>query len=115
MTKRTRAQQKTDDLAFPIRVKFVVPPLGLMGLSSRMTIWLRDTLGPARYATHSAMALGNQAIGVHFVTLEDAQAFVAAFPELEIADGTRSKTYYAPGRRSCLPQGSRESCQEDET
>lgn len=99
MNRRTRAQHKTDDLAFPVRVKFAVPWNGLGAISSRLQQWLSEELGPGRYASHTAMAISTQAIGVYFVSLEDAQRFVAAFPEMEIADGTRSASYYSPARR----------------
>ena len=100
MSRRTRAQHKSDDLAFPVRVKFAVPRDGLGAISGRMYFWLREELGPGRYAVHNALAISTQAIGVYFISLEDAQRFVASFPEMVIADGTRSASYYSPARRA---------------
>lgn len=93
MSRRTRAQQKTDDLAFPIRVKFTVPERGLGEVSTRMHQWLREQFGAGRFAVHSAQAISSAAIGVYFVSLDDARRFVDAFPMMEIADGTRCSTY----------------------
>lgn len=93
MPRRTRAQQKTDDLAFPVRVKFAVPGRGLGEVSTRMHQWLKDELGAGRFAVHSAQAISSAAIGVYFVSLDDARRFVETFPMMEIADGTRCSTY----------------------
>ena len=100
MTRRTRAQHLTDDVAFPIRVKFMVPWDGLGHLSVDMRVWLKDNVGAGRFAVHSASAISGPAIGVYFVTLADAQGFVTAFPSMEIADGTASTSYYSPGKRT---------------
>lgn len=96
MVRRTRLQSKTDDLAYPIRVKFRVPQNGLGAIVDRLTIWLRDELGRNRYARHSASVISGQGMALHFRTLEDAQRCVDAFPELEIADGVALSIYYSP-------------------
>lgn len=96
MVRRTRLQSKTDDLAYPIRVKFRIPRFGLGATSDRLSIWLRDELGKDRCAKHSASVLHGQGMALHFRTLEDARRCVEAFPELEIADGVALPTYYAP-------------------
>ena len=98
MSRRTRAQQQTDDLAFPIRVKFAVPERGLGDVSNRMHEWLRQEGGGGRFAVHSAQAISNAAVGVYFVSLDDARRFVEAFPTMEIADGTRCSTYSGVNR-----------------
>lgn len=101
MIQRTRPQAKTDDLAFPIRVKLAIPHHDRAmwwGLDTRLTIWLRE-LGPNRCVRHSGgWSVKGQAMALYFRTLEDAQACLAAFPEFELADGVDSVTYYAPGR-----------------
>ena len=96
MVRRTRLQSKTDDLAYPVRVKFRVPQFGLGGTINRLAIWLRDELGRDRYAIHSVSVLAGQGMAIHFRTLEDAQRCVDAFPELEIADGVALSIYYSP-------------------
>lgn len=37
-------------------------------------------------------------MALYFRTIEDAEACLAAFPELELADGVGEATYYSPGR-----------------
>ena len=96
MVRRTRLQSKTDDLAYPIRVKFKVPPHGLQGMSARLSAWLNENMGHRRYAKHSAQVIAGQGMALYFRTLEDAQRCVEAFPELEIADGVASRVYYSP-------------------
>jgi hypothetical protein len=100
MTRRTAPQAKTDDHAFPIRVKLAIPfedRNRWWGLSDRLDAWLRE-LGPRRWARHSGgWSVKGQAMALYFRTLEDAQACIDAFPEFELADGVGSVTYYAPG------------------
>ena len=86
MNRRARVQSKTDDLAYPVRVKVRVPGMGLGTLNTRLAIWLNEELGKDRHATHSAQTLTGQGITIYFRTLEDTKRFVAAFPELEIAN-----------------------------
>lgn len=63
------------------------------GLSQRLELWLRE-IGPSRCVKHSGgWTLGGQAMALYFRTLEDAQACVAAFPELALADGVGSGVY----------------------
>jgi len=95
MVRRTRLQSKTDDLAYPIRVKFRVPQSGLGATIERLAIWLRDELGENRYAMHSASVLFGQGMALHFRTLEDTQRCVDAFTELEIADGVGLSIYHS--------------------
>lgn len=38
------------------------------------------------------------AAAVHFRSVEAARAFMSAFPSFELADGTTSRIYTAPGR-----------------
>lgn len=90
MTRRTRPQAKTDDLAFPIRVKFAIPHHDRAmwwGVNERLTIWLRE-MGRERCVQHSGgWYIRGQAMALYFRTLEDAKVCVEAFPELELADG----------------------------
>ena len=97
MVRRTRAQHKTDDLAFPIRVKFAIPRDGLGIVLTDAHVWLRENLGDGRYAVHSTQSIGTDALGVYFVSVEDAERFIAAMPTLQIADGTITRGYYRPG------------------
>jgi hypothetical protein len=100
MVRRSTPQKKVDDRAFPIRVKFRVPELGFGGLYDRFHAWLRDEIGTGFYAFHGADAVGRDAMALYFVDLADAVRFVEAFPEIEIADGTASSSYYSPYKRA---------------
>ena len=100
MAQRTRLQSKTDDLAFPVRIKLAVPPGGLGATLNAIGAWLQDHVGKGNYAVHSAPGLGGDTMVVHFRDLETARAFVDAFPRVELADGTTSPAYYSPSARS---------------
>ena len=99
MTKRSRPQAKTDDIHFPIRVKLAIPRHDRAlwwGLDDRLRAWERE-LGPLRCVRHSGgWCVQGEAIALYFRTLDDAQACLAAFPELELADGVGSETYTSP-------------------
>ena len=101
MIQRTRPQAKTDDIAFPIRVKLAIPhhdKAMWWGLDTRLQIWLRE-IGPHRCVRHSGgWCVKDQAMALYFRTLEDAQACLAAFPEFELADAVGAVTYYSAGR-----------------
>lgn len=87
MARRSTPQHKADDLAFPVRVKFVVPPDGLWRIDAQLRAWLDGELGRGRYAWHSAgLSRHRQATALYFRCVEDAQAFVGAFPDFELAD-----------------------------
>src|SRR5688572_26008211 len=110
MVRRSQSQFKVDDRAYPIRVKFVVPERGLHGLSQRAHDWLKGELGHLAWGwgpAHSSAC--NQATAYYFRRLPDAQRFVDAFPELEIADGVASSAYTSaaksagPERKPSLP------------
>ncbi len=100
MFQRTRPQAKTDDLAFPIRVKLAIPHHDRAlwwGLDTRLQAWMRE-IGPLRCVCHSGGGYGqSQAMALYFRTLEDAQTCLAAFPEFELADGVDSVTYSSRG------------------
>lgn len=96
MPRRTRAQSISDDLAFPIRVKFVVPRDGLIAVRPPIFDWLQENVDRACYALHPAQGLASQVSGIHFTSMSDAQRFIDAFPQIELADGTRSPNYYSP-------------------
>ena len=96
MSRRTRPQAQTDDLAFPIRVKLAVPPTGLGNLLTDLLLWLAAEVGPGNYAQHSGQTLGGNAVSVYFRRPEDLVRFLDAFPGLELADGTTSWAYTSP-------------------
>ncbi len=52
MTRRSPAQSVTDELAFPVRVKIVVPERGLSQILQDVFVWLDREVGRADYAQH---------------------------------------------------------------
>lgn len=98
MARRSTPQSKIDDLAFPIRVKFVVPPFGLRGMSARIQEWLKAELGHLAYAWHPSSGYGCNATAFYFRSLADAARFVEAFPELQMADAIETGVYRSPAK-----------------
>lgn len=94
MARRSLPQAQADDRAFPIRLKIAVPPDGLRGAGTRATIWLQENLAAGDYASHAA----GGAAAFYFRTLDAAQRFLDAMPDLKLADGTQSAAYYSPAR-----------------
>lgn len=100
MSRRSTSQQKLDDAAFPIRVKFVVPPDGLGAVIDEMRQWLRSEIGTGQFATHAATGIGCSGVAFYFRTLDEARRFREAFPQVALADGTASIAYTSPlGRK----------------
>lgn len=89
MTRRTAPAAKRDDDAFPVRIKLAVPPEGLGKTLDAITAWLRDELPREAFAVHSARTIGGSAMAIYFLGIEDAGRFLAAFPDVSLATGTR--------------------------
>ena len=103
MTRRTRLQSTTDDLAFPVRLTFKVPGTGLGAVSAEIHNWLRDKVGTGRYAVHGKRVLTSDGIAVYFVQIVDALRFAEAFADvLQMADGTLSSAYNS-AYKGCPP------------
>ncbi len=96
MPRRSTLQSKTDDTAFPVRVKVKVPPHGLGGTLTEAHIWLQQELGSREYAQHNQPGLACSTAAFYFRTVEAAERFLAAFPTFELADGTTLPVYYSP-------------------
>jgi hypothetical protein len=96
MERRGPPQKRIDDHAFPVRVKVLVPGRGFENLLLGIHRWLDAKVGRGNYATHGAAAAGGDATAWYFRTVEEAQGFIAAFPTLELADGTELPTYQSP-------------------
>lgn len=101
MVRRSTSQFKIDELAYPIRVKFCVPERGMsaLGMGNPTHEWLSANLAPYAWAWGPAHSIGcRQATAYYFRSIDDAQRFVAAFPQLDLADGVDSPVYTAPGK-----------------
>ncbi|MTH79426.1 SOS response-associated peptidase [Paracoccus aestuariivivens] len=62
-----------------------------------MYLWLDRVIGRDSYAWHSGgTTAGRECIALYFRNAADAEGFCAAFPELELADGTRYPGYSSP-------------------
>ena len=96
MDRRSTSQKKVDDRAFPVRVLILVPERGFENLLLDMHRWLDTEVGRGSFATHGGGSPDADATAWYFRTVEDAQAFVATFPILELADGTELATYQSP-------------------
>jgi len=96
MCRRSPPQKAIDDRAFPVRVKVLVPERGFENLLLAMGRWLEAELGRGNYAQHATATTVADAAAWYFRTVDDARAFVAAFPSLVLADGTDYPTYQSP-------------------
>jgi hypothetical protein len=98
--RRSTPQRQKDDAAFPVRVKVIVPPGGFGRLHVAMLEWLDRGPGQGDYACHGAeiTGAGYDATAFYFRDVETAQAFVSAFPNIVLADGTDLSTYSSPER-----------------
>jgi len=52
-----------------------------------MDVWLKKTFGAEGYCQGPASANGMDATAFYFMAIEDAQAFLLAFPSIELAVG----------------------------
>lgn len=98
MSRRSTPQSKTDDAAFPVRVKFEIPARGFGLRLNDVHRWLLANFGSGEYAVHPATSLGGSALAIHFREVLSAQRFLTNFPKLKLADGLASSTYSSPAR-----------------
>ncbi len=96
MSRRTTPQKKTDERAFPVRVRFEVPGNGLGLRLGDLHRWLNREIGAGFFAVHSSPGLGTDALAVYLCDAEGARELVTAFPDFQLADGTQSPSYYSP-------------------
>ena len=95
--KRADPWYKDADRQFPIRVKFVLPEGGLYKLGLDPDQWLRANLGPAMWHWGPADSnVGRQTTAYYFRRLEDAERFIAAFPQMALADGVAAPIETTP-------------------
>jgi hypothetical protein len=99
MARRTTQQSKTDELAFPVRVKVAVPDYGMGRELDDIRDWLKAELGSDQFAVHPTPGLGGSAAAYYFRTVPAALRFFDAFPGLRLADGTLSPAYKSAVKR----------------
>lgn len=87
MRYKSPSRAKIDDEDFPVRICVRVPDLGFGPDLNRMTRWLDANAGPGQWAWHGG-GLGGDRSGIYLRRPEVAVDFLAAFPQLELADNT---------------------------
>lgn len=85
MSRRSTPAKVAADKAWPIRVYIRVPSLGFSGAGIDPHRWLSKQLGPDGYAWHSAGSPTRDVAALYFRQIGDAAAFLAAFPQIELA------------------------------
>ena len=103
MSRRSDPQSKIDDGAYPVRLLIVAPESGFGSDFDAIYRWLNQEVGRDKYAIHSAGRAPGQngiicRIAIYLKHPKFGAALLSAFPKLELADGTLSSTYTAPGR-----------------
>jgi hypothetical protein len=108
MSPRSNPQKQRDESTFPVRVILRLPGEGgfyaTLGAGRDPHRWLSSQIGLANAALHGWRSpyIG-EGFALYCRSLADAAAFLAAFPEFLIADGTASPVYDSPyvigGRR----------------
>lgn len=88
MAKIELPRDKMDNSAFPVRVKVWLPEAWNRDDYWRLEDWLYTNLDHGNYAKHPAMTMGQRSSAYFFRDADAARGFLAAFPELELADGT---------------------------
>jgi hypothetical protein len=101
MPHRSISPRVLDDAAFPVRLKLRVPEEGLGAALIEALRWLRLEVGLDSFAHHDAESLDGETLAIHLRSLTDAAALLSAFPKLELADDTTSRTY----TRRRIPRG----------
>ncbi len=96
MARHTSPYKRSDDAAFPVRVKIAVPQGGFGRALHEPLIWLENELGPGNYAHHGTTSVGGDATAFYFRDVEAARAFLSTHHSLILADGTESIGYNSP-------------------
>jgi hypothetical protein len=87
MARRSTTSAGNADRKFPVRIKIRVPSTGLGIMIVEIDVWLNKTFGPGGFGQSPASAMGMDATAFHFMTIDNAQAFLQAFPKIELAVG----------------------------
>lgn len=98
MSRRSTPQWKTDERAFPIRVRFATPDRGFGNRILDLYAWLDSEVGRGDYATHGSRGHGVDAMAVYLRDIDLARMMVRAFPDLELADGLDCISYSSPSQ-----------------
>lgn len=86
-TRRNPPRFHRDEAVFPIQVRTMVPETGYGKRIDEFHAWLAARFDAGNYAIFPATRAWGQAVAWGFRDLGDARAFLAAFPDLVLADG----------------------------
>ena len=86
MSRRSLLRAWLAERCFPVRLRILVPGQGLGRRLDDVHIWMRDELGPEECELHGVEG----DLAFYFRDAEQAAAFTRAFPDLALADRTRS-------------------------
>jgi hypothetical protein len=92
MPHRSIARSGPKSARFPVQLNLLVPELGFGMALLEMLRWLRDEVGENNFARRDASTFDREILAIHLRRPEVAAAFLAAFPKLELANGTPSWT-----------------------
>lgn len=95
MARHTYPLRRTDDLAYPIRVKVIVPGSGFGGLLDQMNEWRQQHAPDSAHHPGQSNAASHSS-AIYFRRIEEAEAFLAAFPILKLADGVGAMEVRGP-------------------
>lgn len=103
MTRRSTPQSKIDENAFPVRVFLVVPGMGIGWNYDLLMSWMKTNWERSAWATHGGGRAAVEGGVVDRIALyvrhpEQVVDLLATFPQLRLADGTRSVCYSSPMR-----------------
>ena len=93
MARHSIRQRQRNELAFPVRVKFVVPALGLGMDMNRALEWLKAELPAGDFLCQSSTGIRCDTLAIYLRDTDAASRFVASHPQFELADGTLSSHY----------------------
>lgn len=99
MCRRSTPQKLIDERAFPVRVKVLIPELGLGARSETIYTWLDTHIARENYAHHAGGRTGLGDIShYYFRDTATAHQFARFLTELglDLADGTTCITYSSP-------------------
>jgi hypothetical protein len=85
-----------------VRTKVAIPPCGLGRVLTGIYGWLQAHHPPGDFACQAAAGFACDAAAFYFRTVEDAQAFRQAFPQITLADGTTASSYSHPSGHNSI-------------
>ena len=97
MVKRNQPQARTDEKVWPVRVMVFVPTGGFGARLAPLLDWMDVQFGRTGYAWHSGhFVRGQETVAIYLLRPEDGATLIAAWPWLELADGTKLERYRHP-------------------